>query len=453
MEFALKSSNVATPDGVRDAFIIIKNGRIKKISDCPESVDCEVEDFGKKFILPGLVDTHVHINEPGHTEWEGFESATKSAAAGGITTLIDMPLNSIPVTTSAASFKKKIDSAKNKLFVDCGFYGGIIPGNAGNLEELIQNGVMGLKAFLIHSGLNDFPNVTEADLRIAFEKIKSFEKAADIPLLFHAELDPVNDNSFSKKKYSEANYRTFLESRPKEFENKAIELLINLCREFKNHIHIVHLSSSDGIEMIAKAKAEGLKVTTETCPHYLFFSSDKISDNDTRFKCTPPIRDNENREKLWSGIRSGVIDFIVSDHSPCSPELKFLEEGDFEKAWGGISSLQLGLSIVMTEAEKHGLQLKDVSELMSTKPAEFAGLGNIKGKIKTGYDADLVVFDPDKKNITDVSKLFHKNKPIPYEGLELKGEVVCTYLRGEKIFENGKILNGPKGKIILRNEV
>ncbi|MBK8552638.1 MAG: allantoinase AllB [Ignavibacteria bacterium] len=451
MNHALKSKNVLTPDGLKAAVVIIENGLIREVLDYTADSGIDTEDFGELVIMPALTDTHVHINEPGRTEWEGFETATKSAAAGGITMLTDMPLNSTPVTTNVNALKKKTEAAINKLYVDCGFYAGVIPGNSNELEGLIQNGVLGFKAFMIHSGIDDFPDVSEYDLRKALDVLKSM---TDLPLLVHAELEDVPDseNGMKRAQYDECSFKSFVDTRPKEWENKAIELLIKLCREYDYHIHIVHLSSSDAIEMIRSAKQEGLKLTVETCPHYLYFSSEEIADKDTRFKCTPPIRDTVNREKLWDAVREGVIDFIVSDHSPCDPGLKCFDEGSFEKAWGGLSSLQLGLSIVWTAAKERGFTLENVSKLMSANTAAFIGLENKKGKIEKGFDADLVFFDPVKKFIVDESELFHRHKITPYSGRELCGVVNATYLRGKKIFENGKILSKPEGEIIFNHQ-
>ena len=440
----IKSKKVLTPDGIKESAIVIENGVIKDVLDYSSEIECGIEDYGELIIMPGLVDTHVHINEPGRTEWEGFETATKSAAAGGITTLVDMPLNSSPVTVNSGALKLKTEASKNKLYTDCGFYGGVTPGNINELEGLIKSGVLGLKAFLVHSGIDDFPAVTEADLRKALIKISKY----DIPLLVHAELDC----GFEKKEsYDECSFDSFLSTRPEEWENKAVELLIKLCREFNFHIHIVHLSSSKSIEMIREAKKEGLKLTVETCPHYLYFSSEEISKGDTRFKCTPPIRDRDNREKLWSALKEGVIDFIVSDHSPCDPLLKCSEDGNFEKAWGGISSLQLGLSVIWTEAERRGFTIEDVSGLMSGNTAAFIGLGNKKGKLEKNFDADLIVFDPSKKFIVDGKKLFHRHKLTPYEGREFSGVVEATYLRGSKIFCDGEIKTPAYGNTIIRD--
>ncbi len=447
MNFALRSKNVLTPGGLTAGSVIIENGLIGDVLEYSSKLDFEFIDYGESVIMPGLIDTHVHINEPGRTDWEGFETASKSAAAGGITMLVDMPLNSTPVTANFNALKKKIDAAKNKLYVDCGFYGGVIPGNCNQLEALVKGGVLGFKAFLIHSGIDDFPNVNESDLRKALEVLRH---VTDLPLLIHAEL-PGESNFKAKdmKDYDEYSFQSFVKSRPKEWENRAIELLIKLCREYDYHIHIVHLSSADAIDMISNAKREGLKLTVETCPHFLYFSSEEIADRDTRFKCTPPVRDNANREKLWKAVKEGVIDFIVSDHSPCDPDLKYLEEGSFEKAWGGIPGLQLGLSAVWTEARNRGFTIEDISRLMSTNTASFIGLGNRKGKIEKGYDADLIIFDPEKSFTVKEENLFHRHKVTPYEGCKMYGEVKTSYLRGRKIFENGEIVGSPEGRVWL----
>lgn len=445
MKFAVRSENVLTPVGIINATVLIENGRIISVEEYNFQSDCEIIDYGKLTIIPGLVDTHVHINEPGREHWEGFETATKSAAAGGITMIVDMPLNSAPVTVDEKSLRRKIIASRGKLFVDCGFYGGIIPGNENKLLALAENGVLGFKAFMVHSGIDDFPNVNENDLRKALEILRN-ENERILPLLVHAELDLPE-----LKKIPFRGYSSFLKSRPKAMENEAIKLLISLSREFNYPVHIVHLSSSDAIDFIAKAKSEGLKITTETCPHYLTFTSEEIPENDTRFKCTPPIRESENREKLWEAVKNGIIDFIVSDHSPCNPELKFINEGNFEKAWGGISSLQLGLSVVWTEARQRNLRLEEVVKLMSTNTSAFIGLENRKGKIEKGYDADIVIFDPEKKIVVNDNILFHKHKVTPYAGRGLYGSVEATYLRGNKIYDSGGILNGAKGQSIIRN--
>lgn len=444
MQFGLRSRNVLTSKGLDEAVILVNDETIKNVLPYNAAPDCEVKDCGDLIIMPGIIDTHVHINEPGR-DWEGFETATKAAAAGGITMLVDMPLNSMPVTTTVDAFNRKLEASKNKLYVDCGFYGGIIPGNQNELQGLIENGVLGLKAFMIFSGVKDFPEVSEEDLRKALSVLKKIE--TKVPVLVHAEIECGSINY-----HDQYSFESFLKTRPREWENKAIELLIKLSREFDYHVHIVHLSSSDAVRMIRDAKSEGLKITTETCPHYLYFSSEEIPDKDTRFKCTPPIRENQNREILWDAVKEGVVDFIVSDHSPCLPEMKSLDEGNFEKAWGGISSLQLGLSIIWTEARKRGLNIERISELMSRNTAGFIGMGNSKGKLEEGFDADIIIFDSKKNFIVNAEKLYHRHKVTPYTGRELTGKVVETFLRGREIFKDEKIISKPKGKAIISNK-
>ncbi|MBT7514821.1 MAG: allantoinase AllB, partial [Candidatus Marinimicrobia bacterium] len=329
-DFAIASQKVLTLEGEKPAAILIKGEKILdvvSIENIPEN--CPTEEMGNNMIMPGLVDAHVHINEPGRTDWEGFETATKAAAAGGITTIVDMPLNCIPVTTTVDALNQKIIATKDQLWIDCGFYGGLIPDNIQDLESLADAGVLGFKAFLSPSGIDEFPNISEKHLREALHILAK----KGIPVLVHAELENGATSSEENK-----TYKYFQESRPKSWENNAIKLLIQLCREFNVHIHIVHLSSADILPEIAQTRKDGFPLTVETCPHYLHFSSERISDGDTRFKCAPPIWNGENRENLWAGLEEGIINFITSDHSPCTPELKNLEAGNFEKAWGGISS-------------------------------------------------------------------------------------------------------------------
>ena len=436
------SHRIVTPEGLKDGAIVIKNGIIADVvhaDNIPSGY--LIEDVGDLVVMPGLVDTHVHINEPGRTEWEGFETATKAAAAGGITTLVDMPLNSLPVTTTVEALNQKLKAVERKLWVDCGFYGGVIPGNIDHLQPLIEAGVLGFKAFLIHSGIDEFPNVMEKDLRFAMPVIAK----SGVPLLVHCEL--TIDPQFTIR--NPKSYREYLSSRPYQWEHDAIKLMISLCREYTCKVHIVHLSSSDAMPMLREARENGLPLTVETCPHYLCFTVEKISDGDTRFKCAPPIREQENCEQLWNGLRDGMIDFVVSDHSPSPPHLKCLESGDFQKAWGGISSLQFGLSIVWTEAQKRGFSIVDVANWMSRRPAEFLGL-KCKGRIATGCDADLVVWDPNATFTVEPSMIFHRHKLTPYEGRTLYGKVVKTFLRGQKIFDEGKVLSEPYGQIIQR---
>lgn len=466
----LYSKNVYTPEGVREAVVVINEGKITDIIS-PELAhpDCQVEDLHKLCIMPGIIDSHVHVNEPGRTEWEGFRTATRAAAAGGITTIADMPLNCDPVTTSVKALQTKIDALKGKfatndkkargskaksqepeeeekLWVDCAFYGGVVPGNSGELEQMIEMGVAGFKCFLIHSGIDEFPNVTEQDLRQAMPILAKHK----IPLLVHAELCQHEEADHWKDPRS---YKSFLESRPRKWENDAIEMMIRLCREFRGPVHIVHLSSSDALPAISTLKRDGLPFTVETCPHYLTFEAEHIPDGDPRFKCAPPIREAENREKLWRGLTAGLIDFVVSDHSPCVPDKKFLSEGDLKRAWGGISSLQFGLPVIWTEAKKRGLDLSDLSQWMSARPAKFLGLSQRKGAIKVGYDADLIAFDPEADFRIEKDIIQHKHKVTPYEGRQLKGVVRRTYVRGRLIYEDGKLTAHANGDQILQKRV
>jgi len=442
-DFAVTSQRVVTPEGERAAAVLIKGEKILDVvsqQNIPEG--CPVEDVGNDVVMPGLVDVHVHINEPGRTEWEGFETATKAAASGGITTLVDMPLNCIPVTTTLDALNSKIASTKNKLFVDCGFYGGLIPGNLNDIEPLARAGVLGFKTFMSHSGIDEFPKITEENIRKALPILAQH----GISLLVHAELE----NCIEKTENLQT-YKSYLATRPKSWENEAIKLLIQLCREFQTPIHIVHLSSSDVLTEFAQAREEGLPLSIETCPHYLHFTAENIADGDTRFKCAPPVREAKNREKLWQGLQSGTIDFITSDHSPCTPELKKMDEGRFEKAWGGISSLQLTLPVIWTECINKGLSLNQLTNWMCSAPAKFIGMDHQKGQISLGYDADLVCWDPDSTFLVEPAIINFKNKLTPYEGEELFGVVKRTYLRGNKVFESGHFVNDPIGKTIFRN--
>ncbi|MEK7432654.1 MAG: allantoinase AllB [Cyanobacteriota bacterium] len=443
-DLAIKSKKILTPNGFFDGYVLIKNGKIAEITDKKENLNCPIDDVGDLVLMYGIVDSHVHINEPGRTDWEGFETATKSAAAGGITTLVDMPLNCSPVTTTAKALKTKLDAVVGKLWVDCGFWGGIIPNNILELEPLIKAGVMGCKVFLIDSGIEEFPNVTESDLRDAMPILKKY----NLPLLVHAEMESVvgETNEYNNAK----SYQAFLDSRPKSLENNAIDLVLNLCNENRCKTHIVHLSSADSLDIIQKAKDSGIPFSVETCPHYLTFNSEDISDGDTRFKCCPPIREKENNEKLWDGIKNEVIDFIVSDHSPCTANLKLMETGNIEKAWGGISGLQFSLSIIWTEAKNRGISINQLSKLMSEKTANFIGLGDVKGKIAIGYDADFVIWNPGETFTIKEDIIQHKNKVTPYLDKELTGVVKKTYLRGNKIYENGTFLDNPIGEFLLK---
>ncbi|MBA2661716.1 MAG: allantoinase AllB [Bradymonadaceae bacterium] len=437
----IKSRRVVTPEGVREAAIIIEDGRISElVSPGSLSDHAVIEDWGDLAILPGLVDPHVHINEPGRTAWEGFETATAAAAAGGITTLVDMPLNSSPVTTTRAALQEKIAASQGKLRVDCGFHAGLVPGNEAQIEALLDAGVLGVKAFLCHSGIDDFPNATERELRAVMGLLAE----RNVPLLVHAELSGEAPDASGQDPRS---YAAYYASRPPAWELRAIELLIGLCREFGTHVHIVHLATGQAVAMLEAARDEGLAISVETCPHYLYFAAEQIPDADTRFKCAPPMRDEANRDALWRALQAGVIDLIASDHSPSTPALKEIESGNLQKAWGGIASLELGISIVWTEAQRRGASLEDLVKWMSLEPARLVHLDHQVGAIAPGRLANLVVFDEAASFVVDGQKLHQRHKITPYDTQRLRGVVQATYLRGQKIYANGQLVGPPSGAI------
>jgi allantoinase len=453
VDHAIKSKNIITPSEIIDGMILISNGKIADVistvsyNEQPESglLDFPIDDVGDCVVMPGIIDPHVHINEPGRTEWEGFDSATKAAAAGGVTTLIDMPLNSSPVTTTRKNMNLKLESAKNSIHVNCGFWGGVIPGNEKELEGLLDNGALGLKAFLTHSGIDEFPNAGEAQLRKALQVLKKFDK----PLLVHCELDAsVPDHK--RLQENPRSYLAWMDSRPKSFEDNAIKMMIDLCRETGARVHIVHLSSADSIEQIQKAKEEGLPLTVETAPHYIFFHSESIPDGDTRFKCAPPIREKANNEKLWKALGEGIIDFIATDHSPAPPELKEIESGDLSRAWGGISGLQFSLPVSWTGALERNFSVTDISKWLCENPARFLKIDSQKGKIVKGFDADLCVWMPANKFTVTEEMTHHRHKNSPYINTELYGIVNKTYLNGYNIYSNGLFLQLNEGKLLKK---
>lgn len=442
-EFLLKSRNVILDGGVHPAVLHVRDGIIANVLDTEMlHPNLPMEDVGDLYVMPGLVDSHVHINEPGRTEWEGFETATKAAAAGGITTIVDMPLNSTPVTTTVKSFQAKLRAAEGKLWVDCGFYGGVVPGNQQDIKPLLDAGVLGMKAFLIHSGIDDFPNATEADLRSAMPILHDY----GAPLLVHCELG----KELPPYEGHPRSYAAYLASRPTSWEHEAIKLVTALAREYRTKTHVVHLASADAVPGLAASRTEGLPLTVETCPHYLYFIAEDVPSGDTRFKCAPPIRGRDHRERLWDALRAGVIDMIVSDHSPTVPALKCLESGDFQRAWGGIASLQLGLSIIRTEMLKRGFSFADLVRWMSFAPASLVGLEYRKGALRQGMDADIVIWDPNEEFIVDGSTLHHRHKLTPYNGAKLHGKVKRTYVRGTLVFKEGKFGDDASGKALLR---
>jgi len=448
-DLIVRGNRVVTPEGERAAAIHVHGGVIAAISGFDEiAPGVPVHEAGDFVVMPGLMDTHVHINEPGRTEWEGFSSATRAAAAGGVTTLIEMPLNSIPATTTAAALREKLAAAAGKLWVDTGFWGGVVPGNSEKLPALWAAGVFGFKCFLVPSGVDEFAHVTETDLRVALPKLA----ALGAPLLAHAELPEPIEKALASlaKNASPRKYATWLAARPREAENEAIALLVRLGREFGARIHIVHVSSSDALAVLREAKDAGGAVTAETCPHYLSLAAEEIGDGATEFKCAPPIRERENREKLWQALGDGTLDFVATDHSPCPPAMKLRAEGDFLRAWGGIASLQLSLPAVWTEARKRGYAVTHLSKWLCERPALLAGLAGKKGTIGVGCDADFVIWDADAKFRVDAAQLHHRHEVTPYAGRDLWGQVETTFLRGRKIFERGEFLTGPVGNVLQR---
>jgi allantoinase len=440
-ETVFKSRKVLLPEGLKAAQVIVANGIIKDVVPYNATVDGTIIELEDQLLLPGVIDPHVHINEPGRTEWEGFDTATKAAITGGITTVVDMPLNASPVTTTVAAFREKLQATAGQLHTNCGFWGGLVPGNAGDIEGLIHEGVLGFKAFLTHSGIDEFPNVTEEDLRKAMPLIAKH----GLPLLVHCELSEENDDW---KKDNKKSYQHYLFSRPHTWEDKAIELMIQLCEEFHCPVHIVHLSSADSIPQIQKAKEKGLPLTVETAQHYLYFHAEEIQDGQTVLKCAPPIREKANNDLLWEVLQSGIIDFVATDHSPAPPQLKQVETGDFTTAWGGIASLQFALPVLWTAARKRGIAIEQVVKWLCEKPALLIGKKNSKGKIAKGYDADLIVFDAEATFTVTGEIIRHKHKITPYLNHKLHGVVEQTYLGGVKVCDAGTLIQPDQGKVI-----
>ena len=436
----IRSRRVVTPEGVRPAALHLRDGTIRRVADwddVPRNI--AVEDVGDLVLMPGLVDTHVHMNEPGRTDWEGFETATRAALAGGVTTLLDMPLNSIPATTSIGGLDAKREASRGKCSADVGFIGGVVPGNTHQLPLLRAAGVLAFKCFLVHSGVDEFPGVGEEDLRDAFPTLATL----GVPLMVHAEHPAhiVTAPSAGSRAYT-----PYLDSRPPMAERAAIELLTRLMEWCRVPVHIVHLSSAEGLAAVRRAKSRGLPITAETCPHYLTFSADEIPDGATEYKCAPPIRSAIERDALWQGLLAGDIDLVVSDHSPAPPDVKDAG-GDFFAAWGGIASLQLGLSAVWTAAAARGVGFAELARWMCGAPASLVGLAKRKGHIAAGRDADLVVWDPGASFVVDPPLLQHRHPLTPYAGRRLRGVVRATYLRGRLVHRDG-IFAQPRGELL-----
>jgi allantoinase len=440
MDLAVVATRAVTPDGIVAVTVGVLDGRIAAVepigTDLPAARTVRLDE--DEVLLPGLVDTHVHVNDPGRSEWEGFDTATRAAAAGGVTTIVDMPLNSLPPTVDPDALQVKRKAAVGRVHVDVGFWGGAVPGNLDSLRPLHEAGVFGFKCFLLDSGVPEFPPLTHFELADALRALREFDGL----MIVHAEDAEVID---AAPPSCGRRYRDFLASRPRRAENEAIKAVITLARRTGARVHILHLSSADALPLIAEAKADGLPITAETCPHYLSFSAETIPDGATQFKCCPPIREDANRDALWRGLADGVIDLVVSDHSPCTEDLKRLDTGDFGHAWGGVASLQLGLPVVWTEARRRGHDLARVADWMAAGPAALTGLTR-KGRIAVGMDADLSVFAPDQPFTVDAHQLAHRNPVTPYHGRELTGVVRGTWLRGRDT------TGGAFGQLLVRGE-
>ena len=442
--FAIHSKRTYLDNTLKDATLIIEKGLIQRIENgLPSALDIPLIDVGDKVLMPGIIDPHVHINEPGRTDWEGFDTATKAAAAGGITTVVDMPLNSSPVSTNLKNFLKKISAAQGKMHVHCGFWGGLVPDNLEDIDDLVKAGVLGLKAFLSHSGIDEFPNVSSSDLKLGMEALSKYK----LPLLAHCELELDHAEKQAHHKAPQS-YQAWLKSRPANWELAAIDLLIKTSKETNCPAHIVHLATQLGLKKIAKAKQEGLQLTVETCPHYLYFNSENIPDAKTAYKCAPPIRNQKNNQALFTALLNGEIDSLGSDHSPAPPEIKELETGDFSKAWGGIAGLQFSLPLLCTLAKKNKQNWLDCIPAFTSRPAKLIGQEKLKGTLAPGYHADLVVWEPETSFVVEEKNIFHKHKVTPYLGEKLYGKVSQTYVGGVQVYHNNEFVNLNQGSIV-----
>ncbi len=444
MAHAFISKRIVTPQGTQSGVLLVEDERIRaicRVSEIP--ADAVIHDCGSDALLPGLVDTHVHINQPGRTEWEGFRTATQAAAAGGFTTLVDMPLNCLPETTTVAALEQKRGAAQRECFVDWAPWGGAVADNQQHILPLARAGVLGFKCFLIYPGCDGFTMIDQHQLEAALPSIAE----SGLPLLVHAELaGPIDAATKTLVGADWRRYATYLASRPDQAELEAIRLMIRLCRQYRFRLHIVHLSTALALEELHAARAEGLPITVETCPHYLHFAAEEIPDCATLLKCAPPIRSKDNKQKLWHGLRDGIIDMIVTDHSPCPPAMKQEDSGRFDLAWGGIASLSLALSVIHTECSQRGFTLDDIVRWMSAAPAVLAGMSHRAGALEAGRDANFVIFDTDDEFTVAADRLHYRHKVSPYLNETLRGAVKETYLRGEAIYREGSFALKPSGR-------
>jgi allantoinase len=460
----LRSDRVVFPDGVRPASLYVSGGTITHVAgydETPSGAEA-LHDVGDLVVSPGIVDTHVHVNEPGRTDWEGFETATRAAAAGGVTTIVDMPLNSVPATTTVEAFEAKRSAVRGRCHVDVAFWGGVVPGNASALEALVDAGVRGFKCFLVPSGVNEFPPVGERDLREAMPILAR----RGVPLLVHAESPDVINRFVAADPPvgpPASNYSAYLAMRPPQAEVEAIRLMIRLTREFRTHVHIVHVAAAEAVDELAQAQADGVAITAETCPHYLSFAAEEIPNGATEFKCAPPVREARHRDALWDALGRGTLALVTSDHSPAPPALKC--PGDFMRAWGGVASLELSLSATWTglaarpsQAHPNHLAptfvpwnrlplLSRLATWMSAAPAALAQLHR-KGRIAVGCDADLVIWDPDQTRLVDPLALQQRHKLTPYAGRCLRGVVHATFLRGQRVWDDGRLTGPGTGRLL-----
>ena len=443
MQLVIRSSRVVLPDGVRPATVAVSAGRIERVAPVDTQIDADTEiDAGDSVVMAGLVDTHVHVNDPGRADWEGFESAGRAAAAGGTTTIVDMPLNSSPVTTTVAALEAKVAAAGGACLVDYGFWGGIVPGNLEELVGLLDAGVLGFKAFLVPSGIDDFPPVDDAMLGAAMAAVTR----RGAPVLVHAE----DAGELAGLDLAEriGSHAAWLASRPASAEARAVARVASLSGRTRAPAHVVHVSSAEALDEIRRAKSAGIPLTAETCPHYLSFVSDDVAEGDTRFKCAPPIREAGHRDAIWLGLRDGTLDLVASDHSPCPPALK--PAGDFGGAWGGIAGLELRLPATWTEARRRGHSLAENARWLAEAPASLAGLSERKGRIAPGLDADLVVWDPEREFEVEARALHQRHCANPWEGRTLAGVVETTILRGRVVYERGSFPESADGRWLAR---